>query len=178
MPEVRLNSMATAALTAPHMGRLFLDEQRVFDRVLAHMSGPGRARWWTGPYQQAVAHRTVLLLRRRRGLRLGQFTRFVHESLGPALMAGGARELRTHVFLPWTKWLHPTPGVAHDNPTFRRYHGAIVIGADSREHMDDIMASDPVVGVIAGQDEHVVAVHAYTVAHTVPLVLNRSIVRR
>jgi hypothetical protein len=170
MAEVRLTGTVGSILALAHMRELYLDEQRVFGRVLGHLSGPGRARWPTGPFRDTVGHRTVLLVRRRRGGRTGRFARYLHDELGPALLAAGATELRTHAFMPFTKAAHPTPGVAHDNPPHRRYHGAVVIGADSREHVDQIVGSAGVTSVRARQADHCVAVHAYSVAYTRPLI--------
>ncbi|MFE3000232.1 hypothetical protein ACFXG4_35190 [Nocardia sp. NPDC059246] len=65
--EVRLRSLAVAALTVPvHMRGVFLDEQNIFQRVLGQPTGPGGGRWWTTGHDDAVPHRTVVLLRRRR----------------------------------------------------------------------------------------------------------------
>jgi hypothetical protein len=66
----------------------------------------------------------ALLLRPRRGVRRGTFRRFVHERIGPARLKAGARDLHTYTFLPWSRFVHSTPGASHDNPTYRRYHGA------------------------------------------------------
>ncbi|WP_369272297.1 hypothetical protein AB5J55_21885 [Streptomyces sp. R11] len=78
-----------------------------------------------------MGHRTVLLLRRRRGVRGRAFRNFVHDRVGPALQEAGARDLRAYTFLPWSGLVHPTPGVAHDTPVFRRYQGCVVVGAQS-----------------------------------------------
>ncbi|MGO4616997.1 hypothetical protein AB4305_20240 [Nocardia sp. 2YAB30] len=169
--EVRLRSLTVAALTTPmHMRGVFLDEQNAFQRVLGHLTGPRGGRWWTTGHDDAVAHRTAVLLRRRRGVSGRAFRRFLHEELGPALYAAGARDLRTYTFLPYTPLAHMTPGVSHDNPTHRRYHGAIVIGASSRDHLTELLASPGVSAVIDDQARVLTAAHAYTIERSVAVI--------
>ncbi|KRD24662.1 hypothetical protein [Streptomyces sp. Root264] len=94
--EVRFGS-TTAALGMPmHMREVYLDEQNVFERVLGQVTGPGCGRWWTDGHDDAVGHRTVLLLRRRRGVGGRTFRRFVHDRIGPALQEAAAQDLRTY----------------------------------------------------------------------------------
>lgn len=152
-----------------HMREVYLDEQNVFERVLGQVTGPGCGRWWTDGHDDAVGHRTVLLLRRRRGVGGRTFRRFVHDRISPALQEAGAQDLRTYTFLPWSRFVHPTLGVCHDNPTFRRYH-ASVVGADNRAAMDDLLKSEQVAGIVAEQRTVLTAVHAYTVERSVPVI--------
>ncbi|MFF4250677.1 EthD domain-containing protein [Streptomyces sp. NPDC001663] len=168
--EVRMVSMAGALTIPVHMREVYLDEQNVFDRVLGNLTGPRAGRWWTDGHDAGVGHRTVLLLRRRRGVSRRPFRRYVHDRIGPALHEAGAHDLRTYTFLPWTSLPHPTPGISHDNPTFRRYHGCVVLGADSRAAMEEILTSKPVAGLVADQHTVMTAVHAFTVEHTEPVI--------
>ncbi|MGW6117933.1 hypothetical protein ACWFRF_02740 [Nocardia sp. NPDC055165] len=169
--EVRLRSLTVAALTTPiHMRGVFLDEQNVFERVVGHPTGPAGGRWWTPGHNDAVPHRTAVLLRRRRGVRGSTFRRFVHQDLGPALHAAGARDLRTYTFLPYNRLAHPTPGVSHDNPPHRRYHGALVIGANSRDHLTELLASPGVATLVNDQARAVIAAHAYTIQRSVAVI--------
>jgi len=164
-----------AMLTLPdHMREVYLDEQNVFDRVLENLTGPRGGRWWTDGHNPGVGHRTVLLLRRRRGLSRRAFRRYVHDCIGPALHEAGAHDLRTYTFLPWTSLPHPTPGISHDNPPFRRYHGCVVLGADSRTAIDEILASQQVSDLVADQHTVMTAVHAFTVEHTEPVIRTGS----
>ncbi|MEU4486732.1 hypothetical protein AB0H94_17945 [Streptomyces purpurascens] len=169
--EVRLASM-TAVLTSSlaDMRKVYLDEQNVFERVLGNLTGPGGGRWWTDGHDDSVGHRTVLLLRRRRGISRRAFRRYVHDRIGPALHEAGARDLRTYTFLRWTSLPHPTPGISHDNPVFHRYHGCVVIGADSRAAMDEILASKQVADLVTDQHTVMTGVHAFTVEHTEPVI--------
>ena len=174
--EVRFAS-AGALLAMPlHMREVYLDEQNAFERVLGQLTGPGGGRWWTDGHDENVGHRTILLLRRRRGVRGGVFRRFVHDRLGPALHEAGARDLRTYTFLPWSPYMHPTLGVCHDNPAFRRYHASVVIGTDSRAAMDELLKSEQVADIVADQHTVLTAVHAYTVERSVPVVRVQDLV--
>ncbi|MEY9841388.1 hypothetical protein [Streptacidiphilus sp. EB103A] len=176
--EVRRMSIA-AELTIPfHMREVYLDEQNVFDRVLGNLTGPRGGRRWTPGHDATVGHRTVLLLRRRRGVRRREFRRYVHDRIGPVLQEAGAHDLRTYAFLPWTALPHPTPGISHDNPTFRRDHGCVVLGAGSRAAMAEILASKHVAGLVADQHTVMTAVHAFAVEHTVPVIGTGSGARR
>jgi hypothetical protein len=104
-------------------------------------------------------------------VRLGAFRSFVHELLGGALArASGLTELRTHAFLPYTKLTWPTPGVAHDNPPHRRYHGAIVVGADDRAALEEVLAAPELERTHRAQSTHCLAMHAYAVEETVAVV--------
>ena len=80
------------------------------------------------------------------------------------------RDLRAYTFTPFTKLTHSTPGVCHDNPAYRRYHAALVIGANSRDHINDLLASAEASAVIAGQAHAIIAAHAYTIERTVAVV--------
>ncbi|SDP79828.1 hypothetical protein SAMN04487981_1425 [Streptomyces sp. cf386] len=66
--------------------------------------------------------------------------------------------------------MHPTPGVGHDNQVFRRSHGSVVIGADSRAALDDLLHSEQVAGRVADQHTVLTAVHASTMERTVPVI--------
>ncbi|MEU4486747.1 hypothetical protein AB0H94_18025 [Streptomyces purpurascens] len=156
------------------MREVYLDEQNIFARVLGQVTGPGGGRWWTDGHDDAVAHRTVILLPRRRGVRGRAFRTYVHERIGPALHRAGAADLRTYTFLPWSRWVHPTPGVAHDNPVSHRYHGCVIVGADSRAAMDELLKSEPVAGIVTDQHTVLTAAHAYTVERTVPVIRRRT----
>jgi hypothetical protein len=168
-PEVRFSSTAAALLTPLHMREVFFDEQNVFDRVLGQPTGPGGGRWWTDGVDDAVGQRVALLLRRRRGVRGRAFRRFVHERIGPALHAAGAQDLRTYTFLPWSRFMHTTPGVSHENPPGRRYHGAVVFGTINRAAVDDLLGSADVAALVADQHTALTAVHAFSVERSVPV---------
>jgi hypothetical protein len=168
--ETRLSTGPDALRTLMHMRGFFLDEQNCFERVLGHLTGPAGGRWWSDGFDDTVGQRVALLLRRRRGVRRAAFRRFVHDRLGPALHAAGARDLRTYTFIPWTALPHPTPGVSQDNPPHRRYHGAVVFGADDRAALDRLIASDQISAMVAEQHVALTAAHAYAIEMSLPAV--------
>jgi hypothetical protein len=170
LAEIRLSSMAAGLITTLHAREVYLDEQNAFARVLGQLTGPGGGRWWTTGHDDGVTHRTAVLMRRRRGVAGRTFRRFVRDALAPALHAAGARDLRAYTFTPFTKLTHSTPGVCHDNPAYRRYHAALVIGANSRDHINDLLASAEASAVIAEQAHVITAAHAYTIERTVAVV--------
>ena len=87
--EIRFRSTAAMLMTGLHAREVYLDEQNAFERVLGQPTGPGGGRWWTDGFDDSVGHHVALLLRRRRGVRGGEFREFVHERIGPALFAAG-----------------------------------------------------------------------------------------
>lgn len=176
--EVRFTSMGAALRIPLHMREVFLDEQNVFDLVLGQLAGPGGGRWWTTGHDDSVGHRTVLLVRRRRGISGRSFRRFVRDHLGAALHAAGARDVRAYTFLPWAAKAHITPGVSHDNPPHRRYHGAVVFGTGGRDEVGGLIASPDVKAAVAEQHLTCTAIHAFTVDRTVPVIrINSEVVR-
>lgn len=170
MSEVRLPSMLGALRVPLHMREVFLDEQNVFEHCLGHLTGPGGGRWWTTGHDDAVGHRTVLLLRRRSGVSRRQFRGFMNDRLGPALNAAGAQDLRTYTFLPMASMAHATFGVSHNNPSHRRHHAAVAFGAATRGEIEDIMTSPAISAVIKEQHLACTAVHAFSVERTVPVI--------
>lgn len=175
-PDWRIDGMTEVAFAdalAPLRGlgrrvwAVHRDESRFTERTLANMSGPRGGRWFRSGHDEEAGVRVVALIRRRRDVRFTAFRSFVHEVLGSALdRAPGTMELRTHVFLPSTKAVWWTPGVAHDNPTHRRYHAAIVLGAANRRTVDAIIASPQVSATWDAQVMHCLALHAYAVDNT------------
>jgi hypothetical protein len=150
---------------------VFPDESNAFERVLGHVTGPGGGRWFGVGQDAVVGARAAVLLRRRPGVSFAGFRAFVHEVLGAALArAPGTVELRTHAFLPYSRLLWPTPGVAHDNPPHRRYHGALVLGATDRTALDAVLQSPELKATQASQARHCLALHAYAVEETVSVV--------
>jgi hypothetical protein len=172
--EIRFRSMAAMLATGLHAREVHLDEQNAFERVLGQPTGPGGGRWWTDGFDDTIGHHIALLLRRRRGVRGGVFRTFVHERIGPALFAAGARDLRTYTFLPSMPLVQPSPGVAHDNPSQHRYHGAVIFGTASRAAVDDLLDSAQVAEIIAYQHTVFTAVHTFSVERSVPVIRTKS----
>jgi hypothetical protein len=172
MPEVAYAGVLPSPMSLPAAVRLvFPDEANAFDRVLAHATAPRGGRWFRSGHDLQVGARAAVLIRRRPGVRFRAFGSFVHDVLGAALdRAPGALEVRTHVFLPYSRFAWPTPGVAHDNPPQRRYHAALVVGAADRRALDALLGSDEVRSTDAAQAERCLALHAYAVEETVAVV--------
>lgn len=169
--EVRLRDFPEMARAAYRMlGTIFHDEQNVFDNVLGHICGPGGGTWWTDRHDPAAGHRTVLLLRRRRGVPLRAFRAFVHRRFGQALHDVGALDVRSYSFLPGTGIAHRTPGLSHAYPPSHRHDGAIVFGLPSRDDVDDLLAEPELKAVVDEQADTLTAVHAYTVDRAVPVI--------
>lgn len=172
MPELRLTlGGALRGLRSPAAREIGYDEQNVFSTSLGHLGLPGSSRWWTGGLGDRTLDTAVVLMRRRAGVSRADFADFVHNVLARALLEAGAAELRSHVFAPWLRALHNTPGVGHDNPAHLRYHGALVIGARLDEGLPALLESSPVVYAVSHQDRFCTAMHAYKVEQSIPLVL-------
>lgn len=169
--EVRLKN-ATEMARAAHgmLDTIFRDEQNVFDNVLGHICGPRGGSWWTTHHDPSVGHRTVLLLRRRRGIPLRRFRAFVHQRFGQALNDGGALDVRAYTFLPITGIAHRTPGVSHAYPPSHRHDGAVVFGLNAREDLDDFLAAPELRALVDEQSTTLTAVHAYSVDRTVSVI--------
>jgi len=174
LSEVRLPSIAAGLSTGPHMRDIYLDEQNVFEHCLGHITTLGGGRWWTKGHDDTLGHRTVLLLRRRRGVRGRIFRSFVHSRLGAALHSVGAHDVRTYTFMPLAPVAHATLGVNHENPSDRRYHAAVIFGTKTRADVEGVTAAPEVASAIADQHLNCTAVHAYTVDRTVPVIRMRN----
>ena len=170
LTEVRLSSLVSALRSPLHMREIFFDEQNLFEHCLGHMTGPRGGRWWTAGHDDSVGHRTVLLLRRRRGISGRSFRAFVHDRFGTALHDAGAQDLRTYTFWPLAPRAHTTFGVSHNNPPHRRHHAAVIFGTPTRENVDALIASAEIKSIVADQHETCTAVHAYAVDRTVPVI--------
>jgi hypothetical protein len=173
LTEVRIRSFwAGLKSTLFEMRDIARDEQNIFDRVLAKLTPSGGGRWWTGPYQPGIGFRAILLIRVRHEMKGASFRCFIEEELAPAILSAGVMELRTHVFQPGSRFLHRTPAVRHDEPANRNYAGAIIIGAHDRESFDQLIESPPIKATYSTQFRHCLAIHAYAVEGTYPIVLN------
>jgi hypothetical protein len=168
--ELRFKGLSSLMTSPLRVRNVYFDEQNAFARVLGHATAPGGGRWWTTGFDDSLGHHITLLFRRRRGVPGSAFRHFVYERMARALVAAGARDLRAYAFLPWSRFMHLTPGVAHDNPTDRRYHGLINLGLEDRAAVDGLLASTQVTDVVAEQHTALTAVHAFSVERSVPVV--------
>lgn len=162
-----------ASVLAPLRGRAqtalaYQDEINVFRRTLLYAGLPGSARWYdVARPGEAVGARSILYLRRRDGVRAGALRSFVADRMVPAFAASGAlTELRTQVFLPWSRRTWNTPNVAHDNPSDQHFHASVVLGFRDAGARDAFFAGPVVADLARGSVDVVSAVHAYDVAVT------------
>jgi hypothetical protein len=174
LAETRFTGMVGSLRILPRIKDVWYDEHNVFEQVLGNLTGPRGGRWWTPGFDVGVGHRTALFVRRRSGVSGRAFRAFVRGRLAPALLAAGGRDLRAYTFMPYSPLSYPTPGVSHDNPPHRRYHGVVMVGAGTRAAMDALLGSAQISAFVAQQHEAFAAVHAYAVARSVPVVGTRS----
>jgi hypothetical protein len=168
--EIRFASAPGMLTTGLQSREVFLDEQNVFARVLPRYTWPGGGRWFTDGFDESAKQHVALLLRRRIGISTKIFRTFVHQRLSPALLAAGARDLRSYVFLPYTPLLGGSPAVAHDDPPHRRYHAMVLFGVDNRAALDELMTHNALAAVIDVQHTVLTAVHGYGMERTVPVI--------
>jgi len=170
--EVRIGNVMTGI-----WARLFamkanaLDEENVFDRVLAKTSSPGGSIWWTGAYRADTGFRAAVFLRARSGVSGRKFGSFIEQTLGPALINSGALELRTHVFSLGSRFMWWTPGVRHDEPVNRRADAMLLIGTESREALRELLMSTSISATQGEQQKYCVAIQAYAIDKTYALSL-------
>ena len=140
----------------------YKDEINVFRRTLLY-AGPPRSTLWypvARPGEKAGAH-ALVFLRRRDGIRTSAFRKRVNQ-LAQALAATGTlRELRTQVFLPWSKALWNSPNVAHDNPADQRFHAAIMLGFADAATRETFFDSPALKDLSVDLTSHLSAIHAY-----------------
>jgi hypothetical protein len=165
--ELRFPSAIGQLRNLPGVRPVVFDEQNPFEMVTGYVTGGGGGRWWTTGLDESVGHRTVVFLRRRRGVPTSAFRRFVHDRLGPALNAAGALDLRTYVFAPYLPITCKTPGVLHVVPPHRRHHASVVFGTESRSRLDDLLGSTPMKAVLEEQHLFLTGAHAHSVERTV-----------
>ena len=184
-PERRIDGVAEvtlASLLSPLRGRkqtrlAYKDEVNVFRRTLLYAGPPYSTRWYdvAGPGEEAGA-RSLIYLRRRRGVSTRAFRRFLADELVPALIGTGVlRELRTQVFMPWIERLWDTPNVAHDNPTDQRFHASLILGFGDIDAMRAFFDSDAVAMLSGRLPAFVSAIHAYEVSAALTYVTEGNI---
>lgn len=172
--EIRFGSTVGIVNSAAHAREVNLDEQNAFARVLGQVTAPGGGRWWTTGFDDTLTTHVALLLRRRQGVRAKAFRSFVNERLSTALLAAGAKDLRTYAFLPYTTLANNSPGVSHHYPIEHRYHGAAIFGVTSRAAVDDMLDNPAITALVAAQHEALTAVHAYAVERSLPIIRIRQ----
>jgi hypothetical protein len=156
-----------ASVFSPLFGRTqtrvaYQDEINVFRRTLLYAGPPYTTLWYpvAQPGEKAGAHAQVFL-RRRDGIRTGAFRKSFTQLAEAFAATGALRELRTQVFLPWSKALWDTPNVAHDNPVDQRFHASMILGFADAAARDAFFNSAEVKKLSADLAPQVSAIHAY-----------------
>jgi hypothetical protein len=155
----------------------YKDEVNVFRRTLLYAGPPNSARWYdvAVPGEKPGA-RALTYLRRRKGVSTAAFRRFIIGEIVPALVnTGMLKELRTQVFMPWTRRLWDTPNVAHDNPTDQRFHASLILGFIDAGALRALFSGDVVTRLSARLAAFVDAAHAYEVSETLTYVENGKV---
>lgn len=143
----------------------YKDEINVFRRTLLYAGPPNTSRWYdVASPGETVGSRAIIYLRRRGGVRAGEFRRFVNKELGPGLADTGVlKELRTQTFLPWSEKLWDTPNVAHDNPDDLRFHASVILGFVDTAARDAFFTSNEAENISRQLTPLASAIHAYDV---------------
>lgn len=179
-PERRIDGVAEVTFTSvfsPLHGRrqtrlAYKDEINVFRRTLLYAGLPGSARWYhVAAAGDEAGARALIYLRKRDGVRTSTFRTILHDELVPALTNTGAlKELRTQVFMPWTKKLWDTPNVAHDNPSDQHFHASLILGFADTLALRAFFAGDAITQVSGRLPAFASAVHAYEISETLTYV--------
>lgn len=159
------------SLLSPLRGRkqaqlLFKDEVNVFRRTLLYTGLQNWSRWYevAAPGEKAGAV-ALIYLRRKDGVRAGNFRKIINKELAPALAGTGVlKELRTQTFLPWYEKLWDTPNVAHDNTADQRFHASLILGFRDAEERTDFFHGREIESLSDTLAPLTSAIHAYDVS--------------
>ena len=173
--EVTFESALSPLAGRQQTALAYEDEINVFRRTLLYAGPPGSSRWYAVAPGVGTGARAVIYLRRGADVGRTAFHSFIKKQLVPALIETGAlTELRTQLFMPWSKKLWDTPNVAHDNPASERLNASIVLGfADDAAR--DAVFEGPAACLAPLLAPKVSAVHAYDVATTLTYVKDSQV---
>lgn len=163
--EVTFKSVLSPLLGRKQTRLAYKDEVNVFRRTLLYAGPPRSARWYdvAGPGEK-VGARAMIYLRRRDGVRPGDFRKQIVELAHSLAGTGVLKELRTQVFLPWNEKLWDTPNVAHDNPADQRFHASLILGFADPAARAAFFQGREVVSLAGELARSASAVHAYEVS--------------
>jgi hypothetical protein len=170
-----------ASLLSPTRGRrqtklAFRDEVNVFRRTLLYAAIPGASRWYHVADGADTGARAVVYLRKRPGTSGRAFRRFVERDLVTHLARSTSlTELRTQVYLPWSKATWNTPDVAHDNPPDQRFHASSILGFPTQSEREAYFANPHTALLTPVLAPFISAIHAYDVATTLTFVEHRTV---
>jgi hypothetical protein len=164
--EVTFRSVVSPLLGRKQTRLAYQDEINVFRRTLLYAGPPNSARWYdVAPAGTKTGARALIYLRRREGVGTGRFRTYVTDELVPALASTGTiTELRTQVFMPWSRRLWNTPDVAHDNPSDQRFHASLILGFVDASARAAFFAGEEITALSDRLSAVASAVHAYDVS--------------
>lgn len=183
-PDRRVDGIAEVTFTSllsPARGRrqtklAYQDEVNVFRRTLLYAAIPGSSRRYDIADGAHTGARAVLYLRKRPGTNGRAFRRFIERDLVTHLAGSTSlTELRTQVYLPWSKTTWDTPNVEHDNPTDQRFHSSIIVGFPTSAERDAYFADPHTERLSPALAPYISAIHAYDVATALTFVENRTV---
>ncbi len=169
--EVTLRSVFSSLQGRKQTRLAYKDEVNVFRRTLMYLGPPFSSRWYdvAEPGEQ-VGARALVYLRRREGVKAGEFRQRVTELTTALAGTGVLNELRTQTFLPWIEKLWDTPNVAHDNPADQRFHASLILGFADPAARDAFFASVELERLAGALAPVASAVHAYEVSEALTFV--------
>lgn len=161
--EVTFRSVVAPLGGRAQTKKAYADEIHNFRRTLLYAGPPYSTRWYDVAEPSVRSGASLfILLRRRDGVSTRAFRRYLNDQLVSSLVRKTTlTELRTQVFMKWSKGLWNTPNVAHDNPADQQFHASLILGfADVAER--DRFLNGPVPSELSKDlAVHVSAVHAY-----------------
>lgn len=172
--EVTFRSVFSPLFGRKQTKLAFKDEINVFRRTLLYAGPPYSAHWYTvGGDSAKTESRALIYLRKKDGVGTRAFRQFLSdEFVGAVASTGVLKELRTQVFMPWSKTLWNTPNVAHDNPADQRFHASLILGFSDTSAFRAFFASDAVAKLSAKLPAFVAAIHAYEMPAALTYVKN------
>jgi hypothetical protein len=150
----------------------FADEVNLFKRTLLYLALPSSSRWFhVGNSEATIKARSIVFFRMKNGVKKGDFKKFFHEELSPALANTGVLlELRTRSYLPWIKSLWNPPNVLHDNAKEVQFQASMTLGFADRDAMMQFFASEAIKNISERLSLFCEAIHAYEIHETLTFV--------
>jgi hypothetical protein len=169
--EITFQSALSPLLGRKQTRLAFKDEVNVFQRTLLYLGPPYSSRWYdvAEPGEQ-VGARALIYLRRRNGVRAGDFRKHIAELTSALAGTGALKELRAQMFLPWIEKLWDTPNVAHDNPAGQRFHASLILGFADAAARTSFFEGDHLKSLADALAPYASAVHAYELSDALTFV--------
>ena len=147
-------------MTPEDAGMIMGDEQNFLRRGLIYASPKGQYLWHRDDNSplasdgKMAGQRIFVFLRRRDGVSQSDFAEFIQNQFISAIIENDdIREAKSYIFAPFDEKAWPSPGVAHDHPADRQYHGAILLSGDSELAIARMFQSKAFQSTLARQGE-------------------------